>query len=83
MHLLVVGRLKLEELGGVVDKREDDNADDVSTPLAHVSLHSNNCQEIDSKMQNIKVHKYFIQRRIKSYVMNTDSLHNFPLIKKN
>ena len=66
-HLLVVGRLKLEELGGVVDEGEDDDADDVTPSLAHRPLHSNTCQTNEYKMQNTKYRntkkKYKIQHR--------------------
>ena len=53
-HLLIVGCLKLEELGGVVDEREDDDADDVTPSLTHVPLQSNICQTNKNKMQNTK-----------------------------
>ena len=64
-HLLIVGCLELEELGGIVDEGEDDDADDVTTSLAHVPLHSDKyLSENLFKIQNIKVQKYFTQRRI-------------------
>ena len=57
---MIVGCLELEELGGVVDEGEDDDADDVTPSLTHVPLHSTYLSDKENKKTFMYIQSRYI-----------------------